>query len=85
MRKIILSLIFLLFITLPALAVDYMPKYNSDIKNYGIGLYFGEGKATLYAQPDDKSHVIAKLAWDADYVYINEDSFCGSTTSCATF
>ena len=46
---IFLGLLFSILIILPAFCVDFMPKYKDSIKNYGIGLYFGEGDAVVYA------------------------------------
>ena len=71
MKKIISSLIFSLFFCLAAIAVDYTPKYKSSLSNCGIGLYFGEGKATVYQEPNEKSQILAKLSWDANTVDIN--------------
>ena len=69
MKKIILSLIITCFILFPAIASEFLPRYNNNIKNYGIGLYFGNGTATIYQSPDEKSPIIAKLNWDAENVY----------------
>jgi len=71
MKKIILTLILLLILILPAFAVDFLPRYKNNIKNFGIGLYFGEGVATVYKAPDDKSQVVAKLNWNTEKVSIN--------------
>ena len=71
MKKIIAVIILsFLFIT-PGFGVDFLPKYNNSINNYGIGLYFGNGDATLYKEADDKSPVVAKLSWDTQSVSVN--------------
>lgn len=57
---------------MPCFSAEFLPKYNDNIVNYGIGLYFGEGSAIVYEEPDEKSHVVAKLYWDADKVQIND-------------
>ena len=71
MKKIILAFILIILFAVPAFCVDFMPKYRSSISNFGIGIYFGDGKATVYSEPDDKSEVIAQLSWDAQKVMIN--------------
>lgn len=73
MRKLILSLIASFFLTLPILAVEFLPRYNDSIKNYGIGIYFGNGATTVYQEPNDKSPIIAKLNWDAENVYMGKE------------
>ena len=75
MKKLILSIIFVLCLMLPAFSVDFMPKYNDSIKDYGIGLYFGEGEVTVYEEPNDKSQVIADIHWDAEHVFINDTAY----------
>ncbi|MCR4880994.1 MAG: hypothetical protein K6A44_03470 [bacterium] len=71
MKKILAALIFAIVLTLPAFCAEFLPKYKSSITDYGIGIYFGDGKATVYAEPDDKSNVVAKLSWDTEKVKIN--------------
>ena len=72
MKKIILSLLLLTLFVFPAFAADYMPKYSDSIRNFGIGIYFGDGTATVYSEPDENSKILAKMAWDADKVKIDE-------------
>ena len=72
MKKLILSFIFSIFLILPAFCTDYMPRYADSIRNFGIGIYFGNGKATVYSEPDENSEVLAKMTWDADKVQIND-------------
>ena len=73
MRRIILSLLIAFALTLPAMCVEFIPKYKGNIQNYGIGLYFGTGKATVYEAPDTNSKVLAELSWDAQTVKINNE------------
>lgn len=75
MKRIFLSVIIFCFFILPAVAIEYIPRYNTSIKNYGIGLYFGEGKATVYEQPDENSPILAQISWDANKVLINKEVF----------
>lgn len=72
MRNTILSLLFLLCFASNVFGVEFLPKYKDNFKNYGIGLYFGDGVATVYEKPNDTSTIIAKLTWNTDKVYINE-------------
>ena len=72
MKKLILSLIMFILIAFPVLSVEFVPRYNDNFTNYGIGLLFGNGKATVYEKPDDTSSVVAELSWDADKVMIND-------------
>ncbi len=57
----------------PVFSAEFMPKYNDSIKNYGLGIYFGDGSATVFSEPDDKSAVVARMKWDTEYVYINDE------------
>ncbi|MCQ2957863.1 MAG: hypothetical protein MJ180_03055 [Candidatus Gastranaerophilales bacterium] len=75
MKKLILSIIFVFCMALPTFAVDFMPKYSDQIKDYGIGLYFGDGQITVYEEPNDKSNVVADVKWDADRVYIEDKTY----------
>lgn len=71
MKKIVLFIFFVLFISMQAIAVEYMPKYKNSLSNYGIGLYFGEGKVTVLEAPDENAKVLARLSWDANTVDID--------------
>ena len=71
MKKLILTLFISFCLALSAFAVQYSPKYKTSFSDCGIGLYFGEGKATVFTEPDDKSEVLAQLTWDAQSVDIN--------------
>jgi len=75
MKRLILSIIFVLCIMLPAFSIDFMPKYNDNIKNYGIGLYFGEGEVKVYEEPNDKSALVANIHWDDEHVLINDTAY----------
>jgi len=72
MKKMILIFIAMFILAIPCFAIDYVPKYNDAIKNYGIGLYFGDGVAVVYSEPNDKSEIVAKLTWDTEEVKIND-------------
>ena len=56
----------------PAFCTDYLPKYASSIRDFGIGIYFGDGQAVVYAEPDENSEILAKMSWDTDKVWIND-------------
>ena len=71
MKKIILTILSVFIFNFSTMAAEYLPKYKTSMLEYGIGLYFGEGTATVYAEPNDKSKILANLKWDADYVDIN--------------
>ncbi len=73
MKKfIVFILLFFMFLT-PAIAKnkEFMPKYHSSFQNFGIGLYFGNGKITIYSEPNEKSRILTKLKWDENFVYEN--------------
>ena len=74
MRKIILALFLIITLAFPAFCVEYIPKYKGNIPNYGIGLYFGTGKATVYEAPDVNSPIVAELSWDSETAKINNES-----------
>ena len=74
MKKIIVALFSVLIFSMSAFCIEFMPKYKDSIKDFGIGLYFGEGKAVVYAQPDDKSEVLARLSWNEQRVNIDNET-----------
>lgn len=74
MKKIILTLFLLFALSLPAFCVEFMPKYKDSLQNFGIGLYFGEGNATVFQEPDENSPIVAELSWDIEEVRIDGET-----------
>ena len=75
MRKIIFSLIVSIFLILPAFCVEYMPKYTDNIKNFGIGIYFGDGDLVVHQEPNENSSVLANIFWDTEKVVVNKQVY----------
>ena len=73
MPRLILSILLTLLFAFPALCVEFVPKYKENIPNYGIGLYFGTGKTTVYEAPNTNSKILAELSWNSESVKINDN------------
>ncbi len=71
MRRIILTLLAMLTFATPVFCAEFLPKYRNSFQNYGIGIYFGEGKITVYEEPSTTSKVLATVDWNKDYAFIN--------------
>lgn len=63
MKKFLI--IFMMFLTLPAMA-DTMPFYMNSIPKGMLGLYQVDNELTLYSHPDANSNVIKKMEFSYD-------------------
>ena len=72
MNKIILSIATLLFLSGCAFAKDVIPSRVFGAGDHSFGVYqMSEKEMTLFAEPDEKSAVVQKLAWDDESVSLS--------------